>query len=99
LIAAQVTARAPFALNRASFKRVGASVPLCAEQGLVVKRKNVQDGRSTLIHSTAAGKKLLMQGRERRVRSLAAQIVALSAKERTALGKAAQILRKVITAI
>jgi DNA-binding MarR family transcriptional regulator len=74
-------------------------VAALAEQGLVVKKKNAQDGRSMLIHSTAAGKKLLMQGRERRVRSLAAQIATLSAKERTALGKAAAILRKAIAEI
>jgi DNA-binding MarR family transcriptional regulator len=74
-------------------------VDALAGQRLVVRRKNEKDGRSTLIHPTAAGKKLLMQGRERRVRALAAQIVALSTKERTVLGDAAVILRNVITAI
>jgi DNA-binding MarR family transcriptional regulator len=68
-------------------------------QGLVVKKKNAQDGRSTLIHATAAGKKLLMQGRERRVRALSAQIAALDAKERAALGGAAEILKRVIAGI
>ncbi len=74
-------------------------VDALAEQGLVVKKRNSEDGRSTLIYATAAGKKLLMQGRERRVRALAAQIAALSARERTSLGDAAEILRKVIAEI
>ena len=74
-------------------------VDALAEQGLVVKKKNAQDGRSTLIHATAAGKKLLMQGRERRVRALAAQIAALSDRDRAALGHAAEILKNVIAAI
>jgi DNA-binding MarR family transcriptional regulator len=74
-------------------------VDALAEQGLVVKKRNAKDGRSTLIYATAQGKKLLMQGRERRVRALAAQIAALSARERTALGDAAEILRKVIVEI
>jgi DNA-binding MarR family transcriptional regulator len=74
-------------------------VDALAEQGLVVKKKNAQDGRSTLIHATAAGKKLLMQGRERRVRALSAQIAALGEKDRAALEKAAEILKRVIAAI
>jgi len=74
-------------------------VDALVEQGLVVKKKNALDGRSTLILATAAGKKLLMQGRERRVRALAAQIAALGAADRMSLGSAAEILKKVITAI
>jgi DNA-binding MarR family transcriptional regulator len=74
-------------------------VDALAEQGLVVKKKNAQDGRSTLIHTTAAGKKLLMQGRERRVRALAVQIAALNVDDRKALGNAAEILKSVIAAI
>ena len=74
-------------------------VDALAEQGLVVKKKNAQDGRSTLIHATAAGRKLLMQGRERRVRALSSQIAALGAKERSALEGAAEILKRVIAAI
>jgi len=74
-------------------------VDALAEQRLVVKKKNVDDGRSTLIQATTAGKKLLMQGRERRVRALATQIAALRAVDRIALGSAAEILRKVIAEI
>lgn len=69
------------------------------EQGLVAKKKNADDARSTLVHATAAGKKLLMQGRERRVRALAAQIAELGEADRAALEKAAEILRRVIAEI
>jgi DNA-binding MarR family transcriptional regulator len=74
-------------------------VDALAEQGLVVKKRNRDDGRSTLIHATAAGKKLLMQGRERRVRALSAQIAALGENDRMALEDAAEILKRVIAAI
>ena len=65
-------------------------VDALAEQGLVTKKKNAQDGRSTLIHATAAGKKLLMKGRERRVRALSAQIAALDSDDRKMLQNAAE---------
>src|SRR5579863_7824355 len=71
-------------------------VDALAQRGLVAKKRNADDGRSTLIHATAAGKKLLMQGRERRVRALAVQIAALRSDDLTSLGKATEILRKVI---
>lgn len=74
-------------------------VDALAAQGLVSKKKNAQDARSTLIHATAAGKRLLLQGRERRVRALAAQIEALGEEDRAGLEKAAEILRKVIAEI
>jgi DNA-binding MarR family transcriptional regulator len=74
-------------------------VDALVEQGLVVKRKNAQDARSTLIHATPAGKTLLMRGRERRVRALAAQIAALAEADRSALERATEILRKVIAEI
>lgn len=74
-------------------------VDALAEQGLVGKKKNAQDARSTLIHATAAGKRLLLQGRERRVRALAVQIQALGEGDRVGLEKAAEILRKVIAEI
>ncbi|MGA3370496.1 MAG: MarR family transcriptional regulator [Terracidiphilus sp.] len=69
------------------------------EQGLVTKSKNAADGRSILIAATAAGKKLLMQGRERRVRALARQIAVLGAREQATLQEAAEILEQVISAI
>ena len=74
-------------------------VDALAAKDLVEKRKNDQDARSTLIHATAAGKKLLMQGRERRVRALAEQIAGLNVEDRIVLELAAEILKKLIGAI
>lgn len=74
-------------------------VDALAEQGLVTRNRNAQDGRSTLITATAAGRKLLMQGRERRVRALARQIAALGLRERAVLEESAEILKRVIDAI
>ncbi len=74
-------------------------VDALAEQGLVTKKKNEKDGRSTYITATPEGRKLLMQGRERRVRALARQITALGPMERTALREATEILKQVIDAI
>ena len=69
------------------------------EQGLVTKKQNKDDGRSTLLSATPAGKKLLMEGRARRVRALAKQIAALSREQLSALQEAAEILKAVIRAI
>lgn len=74
-------------------------VDALAAQGLVTKKKNAQDGRSTLIDATLSGKKLLMRGREQRVRALAAQIAVLGSDDLARLGVATEILRKVIAAI
>lgn len=74
-------------------------VDALAAQGLVVKKRNEHDARSTLIEATAAGKKLLMQGRARRVRALAVQIAALGGEDRALLERAADILRKIIAEI
>jgi DNA-binding MarR family transcriptional regulator len=69
------------------------------EQGLVTKKQDANDRRSTLLSATPAGKKLLMEGRARRVRALAKQITALSHKQRSTLQEAAEILKEVIRTI
>jgi len=69
------------------------------DQGLVLKKQNANDGRSTLLIATPAGKKLLMAGRERRVRALAKQIAALTVQQRSTLQEAAEILKEVVAAI
>lgn len=74
-------------------------VEALAGQGLVAKKKNARDARSTLIQATAAGRRLLIAGRERRVRALAAQIEALADVDRSALEQAAEILKRVIQRI
>src|SRR5580704_8121338 len=69
------------------------------EQGLVLKKQNKNDGRSTLLSATPAGKKLLMEGRARRVHALAKQIAALSREQRSTLQEASEILKAVIRTI
>lgn len=67
--------------------------------GYVTRSKGGQDGRSTHITATPQGKKLLIQGRERRARALALQIAGLSPQKRTTLQDAAEILKMVIDGI
>jgi DNA-binding MarR family transcriptional regulator len=69
------------------------------EQGLVIKKQNANDGRSTYLSATPAGQKLLMQGRARRVQALAKQIAALNREQRSVLHQAAEILKEVVRAI
>ena len=68
-------------------------------QGLITKKKSLEDGRSTRLSATAAGKKLLFEGRKRRVRALARQIDRLPREKRMALHAAAQILQEVVRRI
>ena len=75
------------------------TVDALVEQKLVIRKPSPNDRRSTLIHATATAKKLLMQGRERRVRALAGQIAALKPEDRASLENAAEILKRVIAAI
>ena len=69
------------------------------ELGLVCRVRSVSDGRSSLLSTTPAGRKLLLAGRERRVRALAKQIAELSGVERAALSEATNILKRVVRAI
>src|SRR5579863_9886157 len=43
------------------------------EKGLVAKEQNTEDGRSSFIVATTTGKKVLLKGRDRRIRLLARQ--------------------------
>ena len=71
-------------------------VDALAELGLVEKRPNAKDGRSTLIRATPAGKELMLAGRERRVRALAAEIARLDPGEREQLAAGTEILSRTI---
>jgi DNA-binding MarR family transcriptional regulator len=74
-------------------------VDALAEQGLVSRTKDAKDGRTTHITATPVGRKLLMKGRERRVRALSKQIAALGPKDQATLREAVEILKRVIAAI
>ncbi|HEY2859947.1 MAG TPA: MarR family transcriptional regulator [Terracidiphilus sp.] len=74
-------------------------VDALVELRLVTKRPHPDDKRSTLIAATAAGRKLLMAGRERRVHALSRQIAALSPADEQQLRSAVEILNRTIAAI
>lgn len=66
------------------------------QQRLVTRTNNEQDGRSVYISATIAGKRLLWEGRNRRIHSLGCQIDALTSTEKSALRDAIRVLRKVL---
>ena len=74
-------------------------VDALAEQKLATRNKSARDARRTMIAATPAGRKLLMQGRERRIRALSKHIAALSDRERATLHEAAETLKRIIVAI
>jgi DNA-binding MarR family transcriptional regulator len=66
------------------------------ELGLVTKEKSSSDGRSIHLSATAGGRELLLAGRERRVRALAAQVESLNPPEKEVLAAACEILQKIV---
>lgn len=74
-------------------------VDALVELGFVTRTSHPTDKRSTLVGATAAGRKLLLAGRDRRVHALARQIAALSQAERDQLHAAVDILSRTISAI
>ena len=66
--------------------------------GLVVRETDPDDRRVVRVRATARGKRLLHDGRERRVASLAASLAALPAKEREALARVVPILERLARA-
>ena len=65
-------------------------------QGLVRKQQNADDGRGIFLSATTAGKKLLLESKNRRVRPLADQIDALTASQRDSLAQAARLLTALV---
>ena len=63
-------------------------------QGLARRRINQQDRRAVLIEATAKGASMLRQGRNRRVKFLAAHLRRLSATERKDIERAVQAIQK-----
>jgi len=69
------------------------------ELGLVTKERDAQDARGIRLSATPAGKQLLLEGRKRRVDSLARQIGELDAAERKKLHEGSLILAELIRGI
>ena len=64
-------------------------------EGLVVKRAEAGDRRSLRIEPTAKGRKLMQEGRERRLALLRAQLAGLTRAERATLTAAAVLMQRV----
>lgn len=64
--------------------------------GLVERLPHPTDGRVTRIQATPAGRRLLGAGRERRVEQLAADLASLSPADRRTLGRAVDVLWRLV---
>lgn len=63
--------------------------------GLVARRVDAGDGRAVTLEATARGRRLLLEGRRRRVRRLAAALAPLAGHEIDLLARAAAIIDRV----
>jgi DNA-binding MarR family transcriptional regulator len=66
------------------------------ESGLVQRARDPQDGRSSLVALTPAGRELLARGRTRKDAYLARRLRELDAEERATLQRAAAILERLL---
>lgn len=64
--------------------------------GLVTRDPVPEDRRSVRIAATEEGKRLLLAGRERRVRALVDRLATLADSERRALARGVEILERVV---
>jgi len=82
-------------LARAEQVRTPTMTPIVAaleRAGLVRREPDASDARAVRLHATAKGRRLMAEGRSRRVARLAADLGALSGAERDAVERAAGIL-------
>jgi DNA-binding MarR family transcriptional regulator len=66
------------------------------EAGLAARRPNPDDRRGVSIRPTTRGTRLLQQARRRRIESLAVRLEGLSLSELKLLGRAAQLIERVL---
>ena len=71
-------------------------VDALVEAGLVTREVDPADRRSVRIAATAAGRRVMEEGRARRVRALVARLQGLPERERRDLAAAAEILERVL---
>jgi DNA-binding MarR family transcriptional regulator len=69
------------------------------KQGLITKTRDESDRRTVHISATLKGRKLLIEGRNRRIHLLAIQIDSLNEEEQAALRNTVAVMKKVIQAI
>ena len=65
------------------------------KEGLVRRGGNPDDRRGTVLAATAKGRRIMEEGRRRRIERLAADLASLPAADRAALRNAAEILEKI----
>ena len=69
------------------------------KDGLVTRRDDAKDGRLTQIHATAKGRKILMAGRARRVRTLARAVKALDRRNQQELEAGIRVIQSLNSAM
>ena len=65
-------------------------------EGFAARKQDKIDGRSTLVHPTAKGTKLLQDARKRRINDLAHRLQKLSEEERQCLMKASGLIEEIL---
>ena len=83
------------ALARAEQVQTPTMTPIVAaleRDGLVTRETDTSDARAALLRATPKGARLMAEGRARRVALLAADLAALSARERAVIAEAVEIL-------
>jgi DNA-binding MarR family transcriptional regulator len=63
---------------------------------LAARHANAEDARSVVVSATPKGRRLLEEGRERRIAELATRLASLSAEEIEALGRAAALVEQAL---
>ena len=66
-------------------------------EGLVQRKSAARDARLTLIHATSRGRKVLLAGRDRRVRTLQSALEKLRPTELAKLARLSHLLTELIT--
>ena len=64
--------------------------------GLICRKDDTEDRRVVWLSATTKGKRILQEGKRRRVHALAAALNALNAEELTVLSEAAALIRRVV---
>lgn len=67
-------------------------------EGLVARTPNPEDGRSVVIHATAAAQRILEEGRSRRIRHMRELLEGLSSGDWSVLDRATRLLEQTLSA-
>jgi DNA-binding MarR family transcriptional regulator len=84
-------------LARAEQVRTPTITPIVAaleQAGLIARDKDERDARASVVRATARGRRLMEEGRARRVATLAADLRRLTARDRLVLARAAALIHE-----